>query len=118
MSCNHQCDKCGGCSARDLSMTKEEIKVLSYFAEIPFLPIYRKISSELPIFLEKDEYSIEMYSNILLCLEKKGLITIDFDVPISGWISEKARQYPIIGSMALSVRGQNVLEILDITGTS
>lgn len=116
MSCDHNCLHCKGCSVRDLSMTEEEIKVLSYFAEIPFLPVARKTDSEMPCFFEKQDYSLDLYGSILLCLEKKRLISIDYDKPIPGWGSGDQKEYPIIGSMALTNRGQSVLDILSVSG--
>lgn len=118
MHCDHNCDRCSGCGVRDLTLTEEEITVLHYFEEIPFLPVARKRDSEEPIFLEDSNFSTELYSSILLCLEKKRLISLDYDKPISGWDVKKYSAYPIVGSMALTQRGQNVLDVLSVLGLS
>ena len=118
MNCDHKCSACGGCGTKDLTLTEEEITVLHYFEEIPFLPVARKRDSEMTVYLEDSRYSTEMYGNILLCLEKKHLISLDFDKPIHGWNYDKYSGYPIAGSMALTQRGQTVLDLLAITGVS
>jgi hypothetical protein len=47
-------------------------------------------------------------------LEKKSLITLDFDKPLKNHTPSPA--YPIHGSMALTARGQQVIELLDVQG--
>ena len=49
----------------------------------------------------------------LLCLEKKGLISLDYDQPLGGC---DYGAYPLRGSFALTARGQRVLELLEIQG--
>ena len=69
-----------------------------------------------PVYLEEDLYSREEYSLILQCLEKKGLISLDYDKPLAGASMEAYRGYPVHGSMALTQRGQKVLELLELQG--
>ena len=106
------CSSCGGCG-RDLTLTEGEIRVLEELAQIPFLPVYRKPDSELPIYLESQDASLEEYGLILQCLEKKRLITLDYDKPLK---NAAPAPYPIQGSMALTARGQMVIELLERQG--
>jgi hypothetical protein len=111
------CKSCGGCG-KDLTMTPQEIQVLYKFAQFPFLPVARRIDDTSPVFLEDNDYAPEQYSLILGLLERKGLITIDFDIPLKNTDISIYASYPIVGSMALTARGQQVLELLDLQGAS
>ena len=46
----------------------------------------------------------------------KGLISLDFDKPLKGFDMSAYAAYPIHGSLALTQRGQTVLELLDYQG--
>ncbi|MBQ7415980.1 MAG: hypothetical protein IJW14_02960 [Oscillospiraceae bacterium] len=113
------CDNCsGGCGscARELTLTEVECRVLEKLAQIPFLPIARTIADPTPIYLEDADFSREEYSLILQLLEKKSLISLDFDRPLKN--HTPSPDYPIHGSMALTARGQAVLELLELQGAS
>ena len=67
-----------------------------------------------PVYLEdgeRDEMSL-----LLQCLEKKGLISLDYDKPLAGFDMTAYDGYPIRGSMALTERGQKVLELMEYQG--
>jgi len=113
--CDHNCATCGGCG-KSLSLTKEEIEMLQTLAQIPFLPVARRADSQTPVYLEDDKHTKEEYSLILECLEKKGLISLDFDKPLGCFDDGAYRAYPIRGSMALTQRGQTVVELLELQG--
>ena len=112
MSSCGNCSGCNGCD-RSLTMTQAEVQMLNLLAQIPFLPIARSAADPKPVYLEDEEETLEQYSLILTCLEKKGLISLDFDMPLAGYTNEK---YTIWGSMALTKRGQDVLDVLDKQG--
>lgn len=112
-SCDRSCGSCGGC-ARELTLTQGELQMLEKLAQIPFLPIARKIDDATPIYLEDDDFPPEEYSLILQLLEKKSLISLDFDKPLKNHTPSPA--YPIHGSMALTARGQSVIELLELQG--
>jgi hypothetical protein len=112
----HDCKNCGGCD-RSLTLTPGELEILDALAQIPFLPIARTAADPAPLYLESDAHSPEEYSLILQCLEKKGLISLDFDRPLANTDLSRYAGYPIQGSMALTFRGQQVLELLDLQGT-
>lgn len=109
------CGSCGGC-ARELTLTAAEVEMLRDLGQIPFLPIARRADSMDPVYLEDDRHSPEEYSLILQCLEKKGLISLDFDRPLANFDDSAYGAYPIRGSMALTARGHAVLELLETQG--
>ena len=114
-NCNGNCASCGGC-ARELVLTEKEIAFLQELGQIPFLPVARKMGDLTPVYLEEGLDKAEEYSLLLQCLEKKGLISLDFDKPLRGFDETAYISYPIRGSMALTERGQKVLEMLDYQG--
>lgn len=113
--CNGNCGQCGGC-AGELVLSQPEIDMLYDLAENAFLPVARSAGDNTPIYLEKQDQSREQYSLILICLEKKGLISIDFDKPLQGADMSAYQAYPIHGSFALTARGQEVLDVLEKQG--
>ena len=113
-NCSGNCQSCGKCGGA-LVLNEGELRLLQQLGQIPFLPVARRADSVTPIYLG-DEYSAEEYSLILQCLEKKLLISIDFDTPLKGFDDAAYGAYPIRGSFALTAKGQQVLELLDIQG--
>ena len=116
-NCNGNCGSCGGC-ARELVLTGPEIGFLNQLAQIPFLPVARKMGDLDPVYLEEGPEREEEYRLILQCLEKKGLISLDFAVPLKGFDEKAYAAYPIRGSIALTERGQKVLEMMEFQGIS
>lgn len=113
--CSGNCEHCGGC-AGELVLSQPELDFLSDLAENAFLPVARGAGDNTPVYLENDKHTKEQYSLILICLEKKGLISIDFDIALSGADMSAYAGYPIHGSIALTARGQEVLDVLDKQG--
>ena len=114
-SCSGNCGNCGGC-ARELTLNEGELRLLDTLSDIPFLPVARKMGDLTPVYLEDDVYSREEYSLILQCLEKKGLISLDYDKPLKNFDDSAYSAYPIRGSMALTERGQTVVEMIQRQG--
>ena len=114
-SCSGNCGSCGGC-ARELTLNEGELRLLDTLSEIPFLPVARKMGDLTPVYLEDDVYSREEYSLILQCLGKKGLISLDYDKPLKNFDDSAYSAYPIRGSMALTERGQTVVEMIQRQG--
>lgn len=116
------CNSCGGCSgcsgcsgcARKLVLTAKEIDFLNTLGQFAFLPVARKMGDLTPVYLEEGER--EEMSLLLQCLEKKNLISLDFDKPLHGFDESAYAAYPIRGSMALTERGQKVLELMEYQG--
>ena len=113
--CAGSCSGCGGC-ANVLELTRGEITLLEKLGQIPFLPVARRADDMTPVYLEDSDYSREEYSLILACLEKKGLIDLDYHTPLKGFNDAAYRAYPLRGTMALTARGQTVLDLLQTQG--
>ena len=111
--CSGNCGSCSGC-ARELTLTQPEIDFLNQLAQYAFLPVARKMGDLDPVYLEEGDPA-EM-KLLLQVLEKKGLISLDFDKPLRGFDEAAYAAYPIRGSMALTERGQKVLELLEYQG--
>lgn len=110
-TCNGHCGGCSGC-ARELTLSEGEITFLRRLGEVAFLPVARQLGDLTPIFPETD--GVENMSLILEVLEKKGLISLDYDKPLAGF--DGYGDYPVKGSMALTQRGQQVLELMEYQG--
>ena len=112
-SCNGNCASCGGC-ARELVLTQKEIDFLQKLGQVAFLPVARAMGDLTPVFLEEGER--EEMSLLLQCLEKKGLTSLDYDKPLKGFDESAYAPWPIRGSIALTERGQRVLEMMEYQG--
>ena len=112
-NCNGNCGSCGGC-ARELVLSQKEIDFLNTLAQVAFLPVARTMGDLTPVYLEEGEQ--EQMSLLLQVLEKKGLISLDYDKPLKGFDDGAYAMYPIRGSMALTERGQKVVELLEYQG--
>ena len=115
MACNGNCANCGGC-ARELVLTPWEVEMLLKLGQIPFLPVARKMGDLDPVYLEDTDHTVAEYSLLLQTMEKKGLISLDFAEKIKGFDDAAYAAYPIRGSMALTARGQQVLEMIELQG--
>ena len=113
MGCNGNYSSCSGC-ARELVLTQKEIDFLNILAQYAFLPVARSMGDLTPVYLEEGDR--EEMSLLLQCLEKKGLISLDYDQPLGGFDETAYAAYPIRGSMALTERGQKVLELMEYQG--
>ena len=113
-NCSGNCEHCGGCAGQ-LVVSKVEWELMDLLAQIPFLPVARSAGDPRPVYFPEEDNG-EDYSLILTCLEKKGLITLDYDIPVVGEWDSRYDAYPIRGSMALTLRGQQVLDLVDKQG--
>ena len=109
--CGNCCGNCGGCG--ELILSEGEIDILRLLAQIPFLPVARKADSVEPVYPEDPT---EETSLILQCLEKRGLISLDYDKPLKGWDYSACKAYPVHGSFALTAKGQQVIELMELQG--
>ena len=109
--CGNCCGNCGGCG--ELILSEGEIDMLRLLAQIPFLPVARKADSVEPVYPEDPT---EETSLILQCLEKRGLISLDYDKPLKGWDYSSCKAYPVHGSFALTAKGQQVIELMELQG--
>lgn len=110
-TCGGNCGGCSGC-ARELTLSEGEIRFLRRLGEVAFLPVARQLGDLTPIYSETD--AEENMSLLLQVLEKKSLISLDYDKPLAGF--DGYGDYPLKGSMALTQRGQQVLELMEYQG--
>ena len=75
----------------------------------------RRADDLTPIYCGEGDLTAKEYSIILQCLEKKNLITIDYDMPLKGF--DGYGSFPLRGSAALTLQGQQVLDAVAIQGT-
>ena len=113
-NCSGNCGGCSGCGSMEL--TPAEIHILQLLGQIPFLPVARRVDDPAPVFLEDDAFAEDVFSLALLCLEKRGLISLDFDRPLKGFAGNIYQAYPIVGSMALTARGIEAVEFMELQG--
>lgn len=99
-----------------LELTEQEIEMLRSLGQFAFLPIARRADDMVPVYLEDEKYSKEEYSLILQVLEQKNLVSLDYDKPLAGAYGDRYAAYPVKGSVALTARGQTVVEMLEISG--
>jgi hypothetical protein len=95
-------------------LTGQEIDFLNILGQYAFLPVARSMGDLTPVYLEEGDR--EEMSLLLQCLEKKGLISLDYDKPLGNFDERAYAAYPIRGSMALTERGQKVLELMEYQG--
>ena len=114
-NCGGSCEKCGTCGgcANTLSLTEEEIRFLQELGQYSFLPVARRADDMTPVYLETGEK--EQMSLVIQCLEKKMLIDITYD-PLPGADMSAYKGYPVHGSIGLTQRGQQVLELIEVQG--
>ena len=111
------CGSCGSCGGgRELWVTEGEVALLNRFAELAFLPVARRWDSENPVYLEDGVEKAPLNGDLLKALQFKGLISIDYDMPLAGFDYAAYEGYPCRGSMALTEAGQRAVELLTIQG--
>ena len=110
------CDRnCGGCG-KTLELSQGEIDLLRALGQYSFLPVARKADDMTPIYREETAYSEAEYSLFIQLLEKKQLIYLDY-TPLKGAKMGLYPEYPVHGSMGLTQRGQQILELIELQGT-
>ena len=112
MSCNGNCSSCAGCG-RELELTLGELEFLKELGAVAFLPVARKMGDLEPVFPENPS---QEFTLLLQCLEKKGLVSLDYHLGLKGYSHPDYDRFPIRGSLALTERGQKVLELVEYQG--
>ena len=114
------CENCGncehGCGGQVLLLTAAELALLRRLGETPFLPAAAAYDRKAPVYLEEQERSREEYAAAILGLAGKGLVRLDYDIPLANFDYAAYRNYPLPGSMALTGWGQELLEQIEIQG--
>lgn len=120
MDMKQGCGSCGGCDACHgcgcIELTEPELWLVQELAQYSFLPVARKASDMKPVYLEDQRYDPDTYSLALQCLEKRGLVDIDYGAPLQGANMDAYKDYPVHGSVALTGKGLQVLDIIEKQG--
>lgn len=111
--CNGNCASCGGC-AKELLLSQPELEILNLLAQVAYLPVARKPDDMTPVYLEPD--APEQVSLVLQVLEKKGLVDLDYSSPLKGFDMSAYKGFGVHGTVALTARGQTVVDLLDKQG--
>ncbi len=112
--CGGGCGGCNGC-AKELTLSPGEVALLQALGQYSFLPVARKAEDMTPIYREETAYTEAEYSLFIQLLEKKQLIYLDY-TPLSGAYMGLYPEFPVHGSMGLTQRGQQVLELIELQG--
>lgn len=105
---------CTGCGGGELFMTEEELQILEQLRIYAFLPVARRADTMEPHCLE--EGMPECCTLALQLLERKDLISIDYDAPMANFHYSAYHGLPVHGCISLTKRGQEVLEVLEVQG--
>lgn len=114
MGCDHNCGSCGGCGT--LELTEIEIRLLKLLGQVAFLPIARKPDGACPVCRELEDCDPEQAGLGLACLEKRGLVDLDYSAPLKGVDMAAYAGYPVHGTVGLTARGQQAVEAMEIQG--
>ena len=114
MGCDHNCGSCGGCGA--LELTHIEIRLLKLLGQVAFLPVARKPEAEYPICREIEDETPEQAGLALACLEKRGLVDLDYSAPLKGADMAGYQGFSVHGAAALTARGQQAVDAMEIQG--
>ena len=101
---------CGGCGA--IELTQEEIALLLRFAVLPFLPVVSTSFGSKAVLAEPGGSDNAELSECIASLASKRLIRLDCDIPLSNYDYSGFDEYPVHGSMALTILGQTAIDRL------
>ena len=104
---------CAGCGT--IELTRMEIDFLLQFAQLPFLPVATDSDREKPVYIGEGTDS-EDDSKIIALLKAKNLISVDYDIPLENYDYSEYERYPVHGSMALTLRGQQAIDQIQRMG--
>lgn len=112
--CGSCCGSCGSCVGREMFLTEPELKILELLGEVAFLPAARRADTMEPHCREE---GLPPEANLALeALERKRLISLDWDKPLRNFDYSGYKGLPVHGSAALTALGQSVLEIIALQG--
>lgn len=117
MSC---CGGCSGCAGKGGAITLHpaEIDILRELAVCPFLPVGLNSRTGEPFCLEFPDMDEKIVPLALSVLEKRGFIRVDYDIPLAGFAYEGYEVCFRRGSLALTAKGQDVIERLAVQGVN
>jgi len=105
-SCGNSGSCGGGCGGGELFLTEPELALLRRLGETAFLPAAAGWDMKKPVYREEQAYPEELYSAALLGLAAKGLVRLDYDMPLKNFGYRAYEDCPLHGSAALTGRGR------------
>ncbi len=106
------CENCKNCGGGGLTLTPPELALLRRLGETAFLPVAAGYDRETPVYREEPGD----FAAAILALSAKGLVRVDYDIPLQNFDYQAYAPWPLHGSMALTGWGQEILEQLEILG--
>ena len=92
------------------------LRLLLRLGEVAFLPVARQRGSETPIYLEEADYTPAECGEALAWLQLKGLVSLDYDLPLKNFDYAAYGEKLLRGSAALTAAGQEAVEVLELQG--
>ena len=83
---------------------------------LAFLPVARQQGGETPIYLEEADYTPAECGEALAWLQLKGLVSLDYDLPLKNFDYAAYGEKLLCGSAALTAAGQEAVEVLELQG--
>ncbi len=123
MSCSH----CGGCGGSPTPLSETERLLMDTLAQTAFLPLARFLirnpdDPELSFVMSAPVYlptlsattdELKQYGSALLSLRKRGYITIDYGMPLSGFDYEEWKTSDFYDRFAFSVEAPGAFPYLE-----
>lgn len=113
-SCGSCSASCGSCGGREMFLSQQEIDILKLLAEVAFLPAARRPDTMEPHCREPG--FPEDGGPWLEAMERKRLVSIDWDKPLKNFDYSAYTGLRVHGSFALTALGQTVVELLELQG--
>jgi len=110
--CRSSCKNCHN----TIELAEPELEILDLLSQYAFLPIGREVDSEIPLCMFDCKQPPKDAGLAMLCLEKKGLTVLDYDMPLSGFCDKRYLTCPLRGTVSLTAKGQQVLDLLEFQG--
>lgn len=111
LCCGSSCVGCGS-----IELTRGEIGFLLKFAQLPFLPAAADTDCKIPVYIGESFSDGDDCSQIIRLLEAKKLIRVDYDIPLANFDYSEYESFPLHGSMALTLRGQQAIDQIRYMG--
>ena len=95
---------------------RPEAALLLRLGEVAFLPVARQQGGETPIYLEEADYTPAECGEALAWLQLKGLVSLDYGLPLKNFDYAAYGENLLRGSAALTAAGQEAVEVLELQG--
>ena len=94
---------------------RTNLKCWRSLINIPFLPVASDEGNN-PVYRENNTKSETDYALVLSTMQKKGLIQINYDIPLLNYKYRNYHDCECLGSMALTTLGRYVIDQIENQG--